>query len=278
MRILIPDNVERKHVLAFWKANADTMTAMKKASFKMADACFSDLAAVIDATQVDKANAPVEGPLDKLRVKVAINTTNWLDSHMDVHLKGLWTKSLSENKNIMHLQEHRMAFDSIIADGADLKAYTQLMSWKDFNQSYTGMTEALVFESNVKKENKKPRNSFMFEQYAEGNVKNHSVGMNYVQVVMCIDDKDAGANYEMWQKYYPEIVNPEMADAKGYFWAVKEGKVREGSAVPLGSNIITDTLDNNMKWEPGNHSQTESPAGTQLIDYSYLTNNLKLKI
>jgi len=275
--IKLPDNLERKDIAAWWAVNKDTVMALKKATFKTADACFSQLNDMYETPlSVTKANEPLAAIPDKLKVKVAINTTNWLDSHMDVHLPGIWAKSLSENKNIMHLQEHKMSFDSIIADGLDVNAYTKKMAWKDFNQPYTGYTEALIFESSIKKENKKPRNAFMFDQYTEGNVKNHSVGMNYVGIIMCIDDKDAGAEYEAYKKYYPEIVNPEMADAKGYFWAVKEAKVREGSAVPLGSNIITDTLDNNMKWEPSNHSPAEPVKTIQGIDYGYLTSKFKI--
>ena len=39
----------------------------------------------------------------------------------------------------------------------------------------------------------------------------------------------------------------ETAIEKGYFWAVLEAKLIEGSAVVIGSNPVTPTLENNMK-------------------------------
>jgi len=106
----------------------------------------------------------------------------------------------------------------------------------------------------------------MFLQYANGYVKNHSVGMRYVQLVFCVNDYNFGAEFEAWEKYFPMIANKEAAEEKGFFWAVKEAKVIEGSAVPLGSNWITPTLDNNAKQKPSEDTSkqnNEPPEGTQ---------------
>ncbi len=53
--------------------------------------------------------------------------------------------------------------------------------------------------------------------------------------------------FAIWNKYFDQIVNKQDLEDSGYFWAVKEAKVIEGSAVPIGSNIVTPTLDNNVK-------------------------------
>ncbi|KKK49589.1 hypothetical protein LCGC14_3133520, partial [marine sediment metagenome] len=42
--------------------------------------------------------------------------------------------------------------------------------WSELGFDFEGQTQALVFESTIKKE----RNEFMFKQYAKGFVKNHS--------------------------------------------------------------------------------------------------------
>ena len=156
-----------------------------------------------------------------------------------MHIPGIWGKSVSENKMIMHLQEHEMEFEKIISDGQDLKAFVKSYSWKELGYDFFGETECLVFESTIKKE----RNSFMLNQYMKGYVRNHSVGMQYVKFILAINDEDYGAEYEAWQKYYPMIVNKEAVDQVGFFWAVKEAKANEGSAVPLGSNSATPTLE-----------------------------------
>lgn len=236
----------KKELFDFLVENKSSLIAQKKAQLKTADCVVFSPSVSLDITKTNanKANNPIDvKDMDSINVVAVINTTNLMDSHMDVHVPGLWNKSLSENKTIMHLQEHRMAFDKIISDGANLNAYTKNYSWGELGYGFEGDTEALIFESKVDKK----RNEFMFNQYANGYVKNHSVGMRYIQLIFCINDKDYGAEYEAWEKYFPIVANKEVAEDAGYFWAVKEAKVIEGSAVPLGSNFATPTLENNKE-------------------------------
>lgn len=249
----------RKDFLNFLVANKSTLLAQKKAATKYTDAIDYKCSAsgiYLKTENVSKINQFVDNPPDDLNVLVVINTTNLLDSHMDCHIPGLWTKSLQENKSIMHIQEHKMAFDKIIADSDDLNAYTKNYSWRELGFNFNGQTEGLTFDSVVKKN----RNEFMHQQYANGYVKQHSVGMRYVKLIMCVNDEGYGAEFEAWEKYYPYIVNPEMADKKGYFWAVTEAKVIEGSAVPLGSNYATPTLNNNKEIEPEKSTRYIEPS------------------
>jgi hypothetical protein len=68
------------------------------------------------------------------------------------------------------------------------------------------------------------------------------------------------------------IANGEVADKKGFFWAVKEAKLIEISAVISGSNELTPTL------QPVKSIEVEEPIQVkQGIDYNYLINNFKLK-
>jgi hypothetical protein len=192
---------------------------------------------------------------DELRVKIVVNTTNLMDSYDDVHLPGMWDKSLKENRDVKHLQEHLRAFDKVIADGDDLKAYTQMFEWMELGVDYQGKTQALVFESTIKPK----RNPFMYDQYRNGYVKNHSVGMIYVKVLLAVNDEDYAAEHEAWEKYYPLVANKELADERGYFFVVKEAKLVEGSAVLWGANSVTPTLEIT---EPQKSTLDEPPAGT----------------
>jgi hypothetical protein len=180
---------------------------------------------------------------DVINVKAVINTTNVIDSHMDCHIPGLWTKTIKETKLLYLLQEHEMEFEKIIADSVndELKAYTKKMAWSKLGQTFEGNTEALIFEVKVKKS----VNEFMFNLYKNGRVLNHSVGMRYVKIFLCINSNEAMYSSEKanWDKYYPEVANKEIADEKGYFWAVPEAKIVEGSAVVKGSNEYTPTLE-----------------------------------
>ena len=236
----IPSFENKEQEIDFIIKNQNKLIAFKKASFKKADT-FSF--GPIETTKAIVNNKPVEEAEEELKVKVVINSTNFLDSHGDVHIKGLWNKSINENKNIVHLQEHEMAFDKIIADGADLNVFTQQFTFKQLGFDYDGKTECLIFESKVKED----RNEFMYEQYSKGFVKNHSVGMSYVKLVLCANNPSSTQEYENWNKYLPEVANQDAAIEKGYFWAVLEAKLIEGSAVVIGSNPVTPTLENNMK-------------------------------
>jgi len=259
----IPKFDTKKELFSFLIENKETLTAQKKAVTKFADGF-----AYQDTTVLNKANNPIETPSDTLKVTAIINTTNVIDSHNDVHLPGLWDKSLKENKNIMHLQEHQMNFSSIISDGSDLKATAETKTWKDLGFGFKGDTQALVFESTVKRS----RNKYMHEQYATGHVKNHSVGMRYVKISLAINDEDAGSNFDTWEKYIDHVANKEVAEAQGYFWAVKEARLIEGSAVIIGSNQFTPTLENNK--EPAEATPKQEPVQATL-DINEFKNILK---
>lgn len=275
MILKLPPFTSTKQRNKWLVANKDSINAMKRQEIKEgAEVPFFEMTVDREKSAITvKGNTPIDvSNIDIIKVKAVINTTNFMDSHLDVHLPGLWDKSLRENKMLMHLQEHAMQFDHIIADGDDLTAYTEKVTWKKLGFDFPGTTEALTFDSIVRK----ARNPYMFEQYGKGYVRNHSVGMMYVSMVMAINDEDHGAEFEAWEKYFPMIVNKDFAEEMGVFWAIKEAKVREGSAVPLGSNRTTPTLDNNMKGEPGDHSPEEPEESTPLIDYGFLANNFKL--
>lgn len=258
-KIEIPEFANKGDLFKFLTENKQTLIAQKKAAVKHADGMLFSNPVMQTKSGAVKAGAVNTEEVNELNVKAVINSTNWLDSHMDVHLKGLWNKSLKENKMIMHVQEHKSyEFDKIIAEGEDLKAYAQDIAWKELGFNLKGTSEALVFESKVKKD----RNPYMFNQYAKGYVKNHSVGMRYVKLMLAINDENYATEKEIWDKYFPEIVNGEMAEKIGYFWAVKEAQVIEGSAVPLGSNVVTPTLSVG-KDNGAAHSTPEKEAATK---------------
>lgn len=265
-------------LLAFLKSGdkdikKNYLVASKRLSYKEADG-LPFFHTIVDAKgQAVKANLPLMQIPDEYKIRAIINTTNIMDSHMDVHFPGLWDKSLSENKMLLHVQEHNMQFDKIISSDELLKAYTKNYTWREIGYKYPGFTEALVFDSTIKQAGKPPRNPFMYDQYSKGYVKNHSVGMQYIKMILCINEPDDlyyGAEYEAWQKYFPEVVNQDYAEEKGFFWGIMEAKAIEGSAVPIGSNRATPTFDNNLKQEPGDHSEKNEPQEA-LIDYKFLT-------
>ena len=231
---------EIKHV---WK-NRKIITTKKTNTLKRADVVYHTKLENDTTKGVNKAGVDitVEDP-SILNAKLVINTTNLIDSHMDCHISGLWKKSLSEAKQILLLQEHEMEFKMIIADSLvdKLDAMTQTVSFKSLGFNYNGNTEALIFDVQIKKD----VNEYMFDLYRKGRVTQHSVGMRYIKIFLCIDSNEANYSSEKanWDKYYPMVANKELADQKGFFWAVTEAKVIEGSAVVKGSNECTPVME-----------------------------------
>lgn len=274
---MIPQFATKAELFTWLRQNKDLLIHARKAAVKHADA----VAGVNTMAPTSEhggaivkelgAAAPPAGGI--LYVKSAINTTNLMDSHMDVHIPGLWKKSLAETKLIYHLQEHKMQFDSVISD--NVTAYTKSLTWKALGYDFEGSTQALVFDSTIESK----RNAFMFDQYANGYVKNHSVGMRYVKMLMCVnsDEKWWKEEKDNWEKYYGDIVNPEQADDYGMFWAVTEAKMIEGSAVLIGSNGATPTIEVTTEAGKSATSTTIEPEeSTRIIKSRFATIGAKI--
>jgi len=244
-------------------ANKSGIITLKKSVFKESDG-FSYLL-TDDETKKGlclKANEAIDDPnITQLATRVIMNTTNIMDSHKDVHIDNIWKRSLKASAVKIHLQEHSRSFDKVIDSAA--KAYIKTFDISKIDPDYSGSTQALMFDSIVKQS----RNPEMFKQYKNGWVDNHSVGMQYVDLVFCVNSSADWAKEEKdnWDKYYPSIINKEVADVYGYFYAVIEAKLIEGSAVLFGSNSFTPTMDNNLKSAAALSEEDiiEPPTGTQ---------------
>ncbi len=270
--MIIPNFNKKEDLFAFLKKHKQDLIAAKKYQDKHADALYFSVPLTCNKGEAIKAETIKDANIDVIKAKVVINTTNILDSHGDVHIPGIWNKSVKESKNLYLLQEHRMQFDKIIADGIkpSLKNYT----WAELGfPEYPGETQALVFDAEIQSE----RNKYMFEQYLKGYVSNHSVGMRYVNMFLCIDSEEKyyREEKENFDKYIKDVVNSK--DVDGYFWAVTEAKIIEGSAVVRGSNAATPTLSITEAGNKSTPEENEPPTGTQVkSDYENIIKNFKL--
>lgn len=278
----IPAFVSKQELYTFLKANKSTLIAQKKYTIKYGDVVshstlaedgikFADKIKVIKS--LDVSSSP-DNLIKDLKAVLVINTTNIMDSHCDVHIPGIWNKTLKENKNIYLLQEHQMTFPGIIS--SDVQASVKTMPWKELGYKAEGDTQALIFTTLIPVD----RNTYMAEQYAKGNVTNHSVGMQYVDIALAInsESKNDAEEKKIWDKYINSIVNRDAVEELGYFWAVREAKLVEGSAVPIGSNKVTPVLSITDKYEPSTDTQKDNePANaTRKLDYDFLIKNLKI--
>ena len=197
------------------------------------------------------------------------NTYNWLDSHGDVHLEGTFGKSISERQNkIWHLHDHEQKITAKV--GIPSKIYEESVSWSDLGIKKAGTTTALMMDSDIRKD----YNNLIFQEYKDGNIDQHSVGMYYVKIDFAVNDKDHKAEFKTWNDNIDKIGNREKAEELGYFYAVKEAKLVEISAVLQGSNELTPTIEA-KDIEPEQSTQANEPEqSTQKINNNLRNNFL----
>lgn len=249
----------REEMFKALRENKLDLMAQKKMITKQADPVCYNYRAENEKGEVIKADIVNINSINTLKMDLVINTTNVMDSHSDVHLKGIWNKSIKEKKDLYLLQEHKMTFANIITD--NVKSAIKEMNWSEVGAEYEGKTEALIFSVEANKD----RNTYMFEQYAKGFVKNHSVGMRYVKIDLALNSESKWdvEEKEVWDKYIDQVANKKQAEDLGYFWAVTEAKIIEGSAVPIGSNTFTPTLNIESKEAVIDTSKDEAAKALQ---------------
>lgn len=200
----------------------------------------------------------------ELKVKVLANTFGWCDSHNDVLIPNCCNKTIKDkgasNKSLIyHLADHNSVTTSII--GGQVKMEVQDFNLSNFNiNSDIKKTEVLIGNSIVKKK----YDSKVYELYLDDEIKQHSIGLRYVKLFLCIDSKEEEYAMEKdnWNKYYKYVINKDKVNDKGFFWAVTEIKLLEYSAVLWGSNELTTTqeIDQVKNIEPlNNDTQNQEP-------------------
>ena len=196
------------------------------------------------------------------------NTYNWLDSHGDVHLDGTFGKSISERQNkIWHLHDHEQKITAKV--GIPSKIYEEKVAWSDLGIKKAGTTTALMMDSDIRKD----YNNLIFQEYKDGNIDQHSVGMYYVKIDFAVNDKDHKEEFKVWNDNIENIGNREKAEELGYFYAVKEAKLVEISAVLQGSNELTPTIEA-KDIEPEKSTQPEPEQSTHKINNNLRNNFL----
>ena len=276
MKRLIPDFGTDKDQLFDWlKENKNLVIRQKKLATKESDGIYIDIPKdEYVKPDSNKEIGVVAVMPSSIELKTVINSTNLIDGHLDLHLPKGWNRTVKhQSKNGLHLKEHKMTFENTLADGAnEVKVYVTNMSWKDLGYDFEGNTDLLMHKLILKHyEEPKPHQitkSEMYYRYMEGEVKNHSVGMGYGEVLFCVNSEDRYWREEKanFDEFITFAVNPDAAIEEGYFWAVKEMKYFEGSAVPRGSNWLTPTLsirEIKSPTEDGTEFKIDPPLGTQ---------------
>lgn len=210
---------------------------LKKAAIKHSDPLIFNNSGEKPNISIVKSstNKGDEGALD---VTLIANTYNWMDSHGDVHLDGVFSKTIRENgEKVLHLHDHIHQLAAKV--GRNKKVYEQPVKWRDLGVQKDGYTTALFMDSEVLR----TYNAMIFDQYKGGEINQHSVGMIYVKIDLAVNDPEFKEEYSLWNKVFPLIGNPEAAENAQHFWVVTEAKLKEISCVIEGSNELTPTVD-----------------------------------
>lgn len=215
----------------FIKKHLDELKQIKMAEYK------TNAHAIIDLITKKEFIPEIEDiTSDIILVKTVINSTNIIDSHLDLHMADVWNKTVTDNPFTYHLKQHEAKFESVIS--SKTKNYNEGSNFNELGLDIDFKTTVNINEFILPKK-KMP---YMFDSYIGGEVKQHSVGMLYVNIDMAYYDEDSEKQMNFFNEMKEKAVNPEVADEFGYFWVVYEAKKREGSAVVFGSNSVTPTL------------------------------------
>jgi hypothetical protein len=263
----IPKHETKAERLAWLHANKAEQIQFKKMALKFGDAVITPESEQMTTKGI---YSQYTDDLEKGEIKrdLVANTYNWLDSHDDVHVGKTFKKSISERaKKILHLHDHKHEVMAKVGEFETIKEVE--VAWTDLGVAKEGTTTVLLATSKIQAR----RNKNIFDQYLNKEIDQHSVGMRYVDIQLAIGEEEYEEEYKVWKQYIDQIGNQEDVEKQGYFWAVKEAKLEEISAVLWGSNSITPTVEN---IEPLKDTQkTEPTEVTQKIDWAKVVQNVK---
>jgi hypothetical protein len=258
-KLLALHNLKGDALFKFLRENKEALITEKKSVLKRTDSfVFSPSVArfkkdgtiVKDAVGDDDEETMIPDS-DKVHVTVVANAMNWCDSQMDVLINDSAKRSIKERKSMIpHLHDHIHEIAAKVGEVTNI--YLQEMSLKDLGLNMTGSTQVIIFETDVMKS----YNEKVYNQYKLGKINQHSIGLQYVKISLCINDEESEKEFDFWNKYYPLVINKDVVDERGYFWVVSEIKLIENSCVLFGSNELTPTLD--VKADTGH----QPPIGT----------------
>ncbi len=242
--------------------NKAELIDLKKSTIKIADSTGGIISR--PSIAIKSASWSDRDTEDVIYRTIVGNTYNWMDSHKDVHLNGVFSESIKQRKadRIYHRHDHVAMLTAKV--GTFSKVYEQVLNWTDLGINKIGQTMSLLADSAINRK----YNDMIFEMYRDGEIDQHSVGMQYVKMFLAVNNAEFKEEYAIWNKYIGILGNPETAIKEGYFWVVSEAKLIEISCVTEGSNELTGVID-----PPNGSQKTDPPSSSQrkltILDHFY---------
>ncbi len=263
-KIKIPTDLKGKELQKFVHENKNALLTQKKmmplkeGSYLPLDVMEHELKISDSVLKAASAAGATPNP-DVVHIKAAANTAWWCDMVMDVLIDDCWTKTIVEREGLIpHLPDHTHKLEAMIGDVT--KLYSQQVKLKDLGlKGVAGSTQVLCMESDVQKS----YNAKVFNLYKNKKVNQHSIGLQYTKIFLCINNEDYKEEFANWNKYFSRIINKDFVAGVGYFYAVTEIKLLEVSAVLFGCNILTGTLETETKDQPEDTLREEPSTTTE---------------
>ena len=279
----IDHTLPRKELFTFLKENKKALISQKKAVPKTFDSAISlptysikeiDEEGDTDFKAIGEAAIPED--VTTLIVDVAANTSMWCDSVMDVLLKNSAKKSMKERKGMIpHIYDHKYSVLSELGEVQNI--YYQEVELRRLGLKVDGTAQVLTFKTELIKS----YNPEVFERYRLKKIKQHSIGLQYDDILLAInapDDPYWEEEYKTWKKYIDQVINKELPESRGYFWAVPQYTLLENSAVLLGANFLTPTLSTSEKETTNDRpsdEDTESGPEAETLDFAKCVQEMK---
>ena len=175
---------------------------------------------------------------ESLTVEGVAIIANYIDSHGSIFTEDCLRASLDET--IIHSADHIRDYDHLISTSVEKEIRS--IPFRDLGVDIEGDAIAFCFKSVFEKED----NERMYKQYKRGRVKYHSIEFDWSRrgaEIYCANHTIHGQEYkDNWDKYYPTVMNKDVADSRGWFYVYEKAPIVAVSAVVLGSNKVTPTL------------------------------------
>ncbi|MCZ2084814.1 MAG: hypothetical protein LC112_11130 [Flavobacteriales bacterium] len=201
-----------------------------------------------------------------------VNSSNILDSHTDMHVKGNWEKTVKEQQGKVYLVfDHQLKRSEIIAMKKDVEMFTAEIPFKLLGKHYDGDTYCLIYK--VKKTS--IINAEAKDWLEKGYEFEASVRMQYMDIDVAINSENPDMAKEKlnFETYFSQIANKEDFEVIDYFWIIKQAKnVMESSLVMFGSNGVTGRINENLEPEKSTLEYIEPTVVTQSVEDYYLNN------
>lgn len=269
----------KEQMISFVKENLNQIMDFKKSvEQKSVDKGVAVQCKSLNSVRMEIADKAIKP--DKDYYYIAVNTTGILDSHDDLHVNGIWNKTLIDQQGKNYLVDtHELTIGTTIVRKEDIEMFVAKVTFSSLGMPFSGSTQVLVYK--FRKD--KVINATAKEWLESGAAIQASVRMRYVGIKFALDSNapEDAVSKKNYDDYIGVIANKDDFEYIPYFFIITEAKnEKESSLVPFGSNAITGNIIKDIEPSADTQNKDEKPLNNTLrqTQLKQLSNKLeKLK-